>query len=76
LCLIGAEHGNPNEVWHSCIAAYMHNYKATKLQASKPTVRKAETFSGKGKVQEAKAISRKARGIPEGYSKIPKRNNP
>jgi hypothetical protein len=48
--LIHAERENPNEVWREVDIS------------SRPTVRKAESFSGKGKDQEAKAASRKTTG--------------
>ena len=49
--LTHAEQDNPNEVSELVDTL------------SKPTTRKAEFFSGKGKDQEAKATSRKATGI-------------
>ena len=50
MCLTHAEQDNPNEVSEMVDAL------------SKPTVRKAELLSGKGKDQKAKAANRKATG--------------
>ena len=51
MVLTHAEQSNPNEVWRVVDIS------------SKPTVRKAELLSGKGKDQEANAASRKATGM-------------
>jgi len=53
--LIGAERGNPNEVWEERGTVYR--------PTSKRTVRDAQLLSGNGMVQEANASSRKERGI-------------
>ena len=51
MSLTHAEQDNPNEV------------SEVVDTLSKPTARKAELFSGEGKVQEAKAARRKATGM-------------